>query len=112
MLLALGLATGSTPEKSLSWQGMDSGTPIRVSSKKERLGVMKSVTESAVIKRLRRCLIKRGEFLKTNRSERWWSDLGNYYILNDRNVIVASHIDIQALARSEAVLNPSEVIVS
>ena len=72
---------------------------------------MKSVTESAVIKRLRRCLVKRGEFLKTNRSDRWWSDLGSHYILNDRNVIVASHIDIQALARSEEVLNPGELMV-
>ena len=72
---------------------------------------MKSITESAVIKRLRRCLVKRGEFLKTNRSDRWWSDLGSYYIVDDRNVIVASHIDIQALARSEEVLSPGELMV-
>lgn len=58
---------------------------------------MQTISEQALIKRINRHLD--GERLHKLRGERWRSDLGEHYIVdNGRNVITAQHVDINVLA--------------
>lgn len=38
----------------------------------------------------------------------WYSTLGEYYILNERNVVDATHVNIELLARKLGCLEPEE----
>jgi hypothetical protein len=69
------------------------------------------VSKRAIIQRINRKLSAEGEKLKTNRSQRWYSDLGSYYIVDEnRNAVVSAHHDLEALGRELGVLAPWEII--
>jgi hypothetical protein len=59
------------------------------------------VTERALMQRINRKLVHKGETLHTARGERWYSDLGYYYITSNNN-LVAGHIKLEELARNSA----------
>lgn len=50
------------------------------------------------LERIRRRLAKEGEHLRTSRSEGARADLGDHYIVDGRNVVVAAHVDLEVLA--------------
>lgn len=69
------------------------------------------VSIAALVKRLNRQLAKRAEQIRKPRTDEWWPDLGDYYIIDtDRNFIVAGHVDPERLGREMGVLRPWEVI--
>lgn len=68
------------------------------------------VAESALIKRINRRL-EGHEQLHITRGQRWRSDLGNAYITDHySNTIVASHVNIEQLARELNALGPQESV--
>ena len=83
---------------------------------------MATVTQAAVIGRVRRALRKRGEMLRRTRwgridrcgnyiPTRARLELGEFYILDaQRNCIVAQDIDLEQTARDLEVLNERETV--
>ena len=65
-----------------------------------------AVTETAMIQRLRRALRKEG-----TRLVHMPKDAGRYYAVNDRNVVIAQHVDPEAWARDAGVLKPDERVL-
>jgi hypothetical protein len=67
------------------------------------------VSRAALMGRINRKLAAEMQKLKVPRSDRWRSDLGDYYIVDEhRNTIEAAHVDPVALARELGVLKPWE----
>ena len=72
---------------------------------------MKSVTPSALTRRVNRKLAHQCEVLSKTRGERWRGDLGDYYIVNWwTNTVEAQHIDLEALGREIGVLREHEYV--
>ena len=70
-----------------------------------------AITERALYQRISRRLRRDGQQLRTNRSERWFRDLGLYYTVDlYRNAIEASHLDLETLGRELGVIRPWEEI--
>jgi hypothetical protein len=70
------------------------------------------VTFRAVYQRVNRALAKEGEGLRANRGARN-RDTGEFYIVGfNRNAVLATHVDVEALARDLDVLKPWETVVS
>lgn len=72
---------------------------------------MKTLSEKAVIGRINRrlqdeqvCVARHGTNLCGN--------VGRYYALDDRNVITATHIDLETWARDLGALLPGEAIAT
>ena len=58
------------------------------------------VGERALIARINRKLKQQGEKLKKLRGERWASDLGYFYIVNETlNSVEAQHVNLEEMAR-------------
>jgi hypothetical protein len=69
------------------------------------------VSETALIKRLNRKLHAYDEMLHKTRGGRARQDLGEFYIVNYRtNGAVATHVDIEELAREHGALQPWEAL--
>jgi hypothetical protein len=52
-----------------------------------------------------------GELLRKNASQRWWSDLGDYYVVDIRgNYIVNRHVDLESFAKECGCLKPWEAL--
>jgi hypothetical protein len=67
------------------------------------------VSRRALIQRINRKIAGDWEQLKTNRSERWYQNLGDYYVVNvERNFIVETHIDLEDYGRKVGVLKDWE----
>jgi hypothetical protein len=66
------------------------------------------ITHRALFQRVNRVLTKKGNRLRTyrgGRGGRWWSDLGNLYIIDvNRNTIVRGHCDLEKLGKELGVL--------
>ena len=66
------------------------------------------ITHRALFQRVNRVLTKKGNRLRTyrgGRGGRWWSDLGNLYIIDvNRNTIVRGHCDLEKLGKELDVL--------
>ena len=60
------------------------------------------LTERALVQRLRRALAKDGARLLVNRSD------DRYFIVNDRNAITDSDVDLVGLAKTRGLLQPWE----
>jgi hypothetical protein len=72
---------------------------------------MTVLSNSAVIQRINRKLAHEDQRLCTLRTpSRWQSSLGDYYIVDHRNNIVASHVDPTALALELGVLQLWETV--
>jgi hypothetical protein len=67
------------------------------------------VSDRALEARIKRALEKDGQILKKCRADsRWYSDLGDYYIVNQSNVIAAQHCSLEKLGKELKVLKPYE----
>jgi hypothetical protein len=75
---------------------------------KDKPMIQVTVSENSLVKRINRKLEAEGEQLRALRHERDWSNLGDHYIVNDRNAVVAAHVDPEALGRELGVLRPNE----
>lgn len=72
---------------------------------------MKSVTEKAVMARINRKLSHQGEVLRKLRGERWFTSLGQYFVVDSRsNTVMDTHVGLEALAREIEVLSDCEEI--
>ena len=70
------------------------------------------VSERGLIRRINRRLSHSGERLKTSRSGRGMTDLGQYFILNvTHNVVVMHHVDPEAIGRKIGVSAGWESVV-
>ncbi len=66
---------------------------------------MKRVPLSVLVKRINRKLSKKSEVLMKTRSDRWRSDLGDYYIVDTgTNTVQSQHIDPVCLAKELGVI--------
>ena len=69
----------------------------------------KIVSRSALISRINRKLAHEGERLRVNRHQRWYFDLGWYYVVGiHTNLVEAAHLELPAFARELGVLRPGE----
>ena len=70
------------------------------------------VTTRALVQRINRVFIKTGyEFLRKTRGNRWRSDLGDYYLIDEnRNMITGKDVDPESLGRELGVLKEYESI--
>jgi hypothetical protein len=72
------------------------------------------VSERALVARINRKLREHGEMgelLRKNASQRWWSDLGDYYVVDIRgNYIVNRHVDLESFAKECGCLKPWEAL--
>ncbi len=72
---------------------------------------MTGVSEGALIKRINRRLAPECQRLHKLRGDRWESTLGRYYIIDGiRNQAIASHCDLEEVARDLNVLRPGETL--
>ena len=70
-----------------------------------------SVSERAIVARLRRALEKEGKILRKCREDhRDFGELGGYYCVSSANVVVDKDIPIESWARELGILKPYEVI--
>ena len=69
---------------------------------------MLTVSINAVVKRINRRLAHNGERLLKSRGERAWLEVGDYYIMTDRNRIVATDVSPEDYAREAGVLAAHE----
>jgi len=69
-----------------------------------------NVSQAALIQRINRKLAADGERLRTLRGDRWRGELGEYYLVNDRNCIVGKHVDTERLACELGLLKASEQV--
>lgn len=68
------------------------------------------ISKNALIKRINRKLSREDEQLRTLRGERDWSNLGNYYITNGRNNVMAAHVNLERLGRELGALKAHETV--
>jgi hypothetical protein len=67
---------------------------------------------SAVEARVKRALSKDGQLLRRCSSRsRWFHNLGDYYIVDERNCIVATDVDLEQLAHEFRLLASDRAIV-
>lgn len=73
---------------------------------------MRPITERALAQRIRRALAHEALSLhKCSPRSRWHRDLGDYYIVDSRNYIVAQHRSLEALGLELGVLHADEPVV-
>lgn len=90
---------------------MTTGTPALIPASNARLSV--PITPRALGQRVRRALARRGDvFHKCNPRSQWYRDLGDYYTVNERNHIIATHCDLAELGRELGVLRAHEEVAS
>jgi hypothetical protein len=71
------------------------------------------VSVRAVTQRINRKLAPGGRQLRKCRSERWRSELGNYYLLDiAHNAVMTRHVDLEALGRELGALEEWETVAS
>ena len=69
------------------------------------------VSTRAIIQRINRKLAKDGDKLRKNRSQRWWPEMGDYYIVDEeRNAFIRGHVDLEDLGRELGVLEDWETV--
>ena len=69
------------------------------------------VSERALEARIKRSLEKDGNLLKKCRKDsRFYDDLGDYYIVDQRNSIAAKHCDLRTLAHEIGALKDYETL--
>lgn len=68
------------------------------------------VSKRAAVARLKRSLAKDGMILRKARSEAAASQMGEWFIVNDRNHLLADHVDIEHEAREKGLLTPYEYL--
>jgi hypothetical protein len=67
------------------------------------------VSQRALVARVRRELAKEGEALRACRQDsRGYSELGDWYIVGNNNLVSAKHCDLAALGRELGVLKDFE----
>ncbi|MCY2991305.1 MAG: hypothetical protein NTY19_26040 [Planctomycetota bacterium] len=72
-----------------------------------------AVSKRAIIQRINRKLAPMDRKLKALRSQRWQSDLGDYYVVDlPRNFVVDSHIDLEAYGRELGALAAWETLAA
>lgn len=72
---------------------------------------MKSVSSSAVVRRINRKLHPDGESLRVaSHRSRFFYELGNYYIVNTDNYLCAQDVDLEDLANNLGVLRAGQRI--
>lgn len=72
---------------------------------------MKAVTEKSVLARINRKLYHKGEVLRKLRGERWFTSLGEYFVVDLRlHAVIDTHVGLEALAREIGVLSDCEEI--
>lgn len=64
----------------------------------------RSRNEKALIQRINRKLRPNCERLRKTRGQNDWLNLGDYYIVDSRNVVVKSHVDPEEIGRELGVL--------
>jgi len=70
------------------------------------------VSVRAVIQRINRKLAPNDQQLKKCRGQRWYSDLGLYYILDvDHNLILDTHLNVESVARELNAIEEWETVV-
>lgn len=70
---------------------------------------MGKVTENALVLRIKRALAKEDKVLKKCRADsRWYSDFGDYYVVNAFNALEDTHVDLEAFAKELGVLRHGE----
>ena len=66
----------------------------------------------AVYQRLARALAHDQQIIRTCRlRSRGYSFVGRHYVMNDRSIIVATHVDIADMARRAGVIGADDVVV-
>jgi len=72
------------------------------------------VSERALMARINRKLTKEGQILKKCKTNsRWYSDLGDFYIVSaGLNSVAAMHCDLLKLAKDFSVLNTWEEVTA
>jgi len=75
---------------------------------KARSMTKKTISARALIQRINRKLRPDGERLRVLRGVRWWNDLGDYYVTNESNCIVAQHVDLEKFGRACQALSHDE----
>lgn len=72
---------------------------------------MSTVSKRALMARINRKLARDGQRLhETRANSRWLNDLGYFYIVDDRNYLVATWLDLKELGREERVLRDGESV--
>ncbi len=72
-----------------------------------------TVSKGALVARINRRLRKAHQSLKKNRSMRWLSDFGDYYVKDVfRNMLIETHVDPLDLAKKLGVVYAGEVVES
>lgn len=67
------------------------------------------VSERAVLQRVQRILARDGDRLRKCRWEaREYIVLGSFYIVDDRNVVTDTHVNLEQLARDLGAMQPQE----
>lgn len=69
---------------------------------------MATVSENALIKRINRKLAKEGEKLHKSGNIRCQSNLGDYYVTDDRNTVIDWHCHLEDMGRELGVLHQNE----
>lgn len=72
------------------------------------------ITERALVQRLRRALKKDGERLLVNRGRQhtgYGDNVGEYYIVDGRQIMTDHDVDLKALATELGVIHPWERVV-
>ena len=70
-----------------------------------------TITESAVVQRIRRKLKTTSYLLRKARGERQQVDCGRYYVIDaEVNALLWHHVNIEAYARELGVLRAHEVV--
>jgi hypothetical protein len=68
------------------------------------------VSVAALKARINRNLKKSGEILKASRSAAAVQECGEFYVVNNANLMVQSDVDLEGLGRKLGVLKPYEAI--
>jgi hypothetical protein len=71
---------------------------------------MSTVSESALADRIRRALRRDGESLHFPRSQRDRLEMGESYLVNDSNFVIAYRCSVEGLAQELGLLKPGERI--
>ena len=85
--------------------------------RQEEIRYHRVVSERALAQRINRRLARDGERLCRQRGLRGdmagfrWPELGEYYITDDRNCIVAQEVSVETIGRELGVLQPHERVL-
>ncbi len=80
-----------------------------------RLAHSELVNHDALIKRMHRCEAMRAEHLRIvvrHPRSREFAELGRFSVVDARGVVVATHVDVERMARDLGVLRPDDVAQS